>query len=116
MGCEEGLVTTEGRKRLLRLLDDQGWLCGICGGEILMDIHANIDHILPRSLGGPDELGNLQAAHRQCNTDKGHALVGGAAMLPCPLCEALFARQSTRDAHLRFVHVFASGNGVATNE
>jgi 5-methylcytosine-specific restriction endonuclease McrA len=33
------------------------------------DVH--IDHIVPYSLGGPDELYNLQVAHSSCNIRKG---------------------------------------------
>lgn len=29
------------------------------------------DHIIPRSLGGPDTMGNLRAAHRHCNNARG---------------------------------------------
>ena len=45
--------------------------CGICEGEIdyslpyLDPMSYVVDHIVPYSKGGPDELANKQAAHRR---------------------------------------------------
>lgn len=61
------------RKHLPVLIARQGGLCGLCGeplGEITPKIH--VDHVVPRSFGGNDELDNLQAAHRRCNIAKGN--------------------------------------------
>ena len=52
--------------------------CGICEQPIdytlphLDPMAFTIDHVIPLALGGPDDLGNLQAAHRKCNRDKWH--------------------------------------------
>ena len=35
---------------------------------------ATIDHIIPRSKGGGDEIENLQLAHARCNKIKGNQL------------------------------------------
>lgn len=49
--------------------------CLICGGPVCFDTRtgegATIEHILPRSLGGTNELSNLGIAHRRCNSEKG---------------------------------------------
>jgi len=47
-----------------------GWNCRYC--EIPLRIgQVTLDHVMPQSKGGPDELGNLVFACRPCNTRKG---------------------------------------------
>ena len=41
--------------------------CGYCGG-----VANTIDHVLPRSRGGPDSWENLVACCLRCNNDKGN--------------------------------------------
>lgn len=43
--------------------------CGICGLEVAF-ADMVIDHVLPVSRGGADELGNMQPAHALCNHRK----------------------------------------------
>jgi len=49
--------------------------CLICGGPLRFDARtgegATIEHILPRNLGGGNDLRNLGVAHRRCNGEKG---------------------------------------------
>lgn len=46
---------------------DRGRVCHLCGKP-----GANtIDHIIPRALGGTDELDNLRPAHKRCNSSRG---------------------------------------------
>ena len=49
--------------------------CLICGGPICFDaesgVGATVEHILPRSLGGANDLSNLGIAHPRCNGEKG---------------------------------------------
>lgn len=53
-----------------------GWKCQLCGkrvGKSYGPSHqrsATLDHIVPRSQGGPDAPSNLQLAHRICNSLK----------------------------------------------
>lgn len=48
-----------------------GGVCGLCGQPVPNeDVH--IDHIYPQSLGGADELDNLQVTHSLCNMRKGN--------------------------------------------
>lgn len=46
----------------------QHGLCGICRREL--DGTVEVDHILPRSAGGPDTWHNLHLVHRYCNRRK----------------------------------------------
>lgn len=51
--------------------------CGICGGRVNMALRhpdpmcASIDHIVPLSARGTNDLPNLQLAHLRCNLAKG---------------------------------------------
>lgn len=49
--------------------------CLICGGPVRFDAQtgegATIEHIIPRTLGGRNELGNLGITHSRCNGEKG---------------------------------------------
>lgn len=49
--------------------------CLICGGPLRFDAEtgegANIEHILPRTLGGDNDLCNLGITHPRCNGEKG---------------------------------------------
>lgn len=47
--------------------------CGICGKRLSKKT-ANVDHIVPVSRGGTDDLENLQLAHPRCNRIKGDSL------------------------------------------
>ena len=46
------------------LTGDQCW---ICTGSITTEDPLNHDHLVPRSLGGPNEVWNFAPAHRSCN-------------------------------------------------
>lgn len=54
-----------------------GWSCQICSepvdytAEPQSDWYPTIDHVVPRSKGGGDELSNLRTAHRWCNSVRG---------------------------------------------
>lgn len=57
-------------------------LCSLCGGTILYGSHEsvksqrnsrfawNVDHIVPLSRGGKNNIDNLQAVHIRCNRSK----------------------------------------------
>ena len=52
--------------------------CALCGGLLApreMDKMApmarTIDHIVPKAMGGGDEISNLRVAHRKCNAARG---------------------------------------------
>lgn len=64
-----GVISTEQARAL-------GTVCGICGEDIDLMVRKpdalapSIDHIVPRALGGTDDLANLQMAHFGCNQRK----------------------------------------------
>ena len=55
--------------------EEQGGICGICGERMQKgEGRVHLDHIVPRSRGGPTEPANLQAVHALCNLKKGNSL------------------------------------------
>lgn len=61
------------RRELPSILMRQLWLCALCGepiNKITPSVH--VDHIVPVSKGGGNEVENLQAAHGSCNISKGN--------------------------------------------
>lgn len=54
------------RKVFARLLERDGPDCWLCG-KPLDDSSATIEHLIPRSKGGPSEQWNLVLAHDKCN-------------------------------------------------
>ncbi|MDQ3854954.1 MAG: HNH endonuclease [Chloroflexota bacterium] len=56
---------------------DGQWLgkCLICNGRLTFDertgVGANLEHIVPRSRGGTNDLSNLGLTHPSCNAEKG---------------------------------------------
>ena len=45
--------------------------CPYCRGFITTQEDLTIDHIVPKSHGGTDDIENLQPMHKTCNSDKG---------------------------------------------
>src|SRR6185295_3285689 len=83
MACTQVSKRTPTRKTLRRARRSEreaaGALCYICGGDLdhtQGNLHnsAMIDHLWPRSLGGPNEGDNLRLACRQCSEKKGNFL------------------------------------------
>jgi 5-methylcytosine-specific restriction endonuclease McrA len=62
------------------LIERDGNLCHICNQEIDLSLARNsrfgatIDHVIPLSKGGVDELANLKLAHWICNIKKGNRI------------------------------------------
>ena len=61
----------------LTIASRDGFICSWCG-NIMPDwsdgMAVHIDHIIPRSKGGPDSLDNLQLLHVKCNLEKGNRI------------------------------------------
>lgn len=47
-------------------------VCAICGAGALENDPLTADHIIPVSDGGSNDLDNLRAAHRSCNSRRGN--------------------------------------------
>ena len=61
------------------LFTDQAGICG-WSGEVMPPtlVKTSKDHIIPRSLGGPDDRWNYQLLHHGCNSSKGSRLAARA--------------------------------------
>lgn len=46
--------------------------CSMCGKLLLNPKHIEVDHIIPRSQGGGDELSNLRVVCHDCHKQKSH--------------------------------------------
>ena len=66
------------RTSLIELGHRDGWECWLCGGAVDPDEPAgslwaaSVDHVVPRSLRGPDTAANRRLAHRRCNSSRGN--------------------------------------------
>ena len=72
--------TVISRTDRVAIFDRDEWTCGWCAGPVdrtLNGSHAmgpTLDHILPRSLGGSDDMENLRLLHRRCNVARSNSL------------------------------------------
>lgn len=70
------------RKLRQLIIDTYGYECHLCHELIDLSISGThpkgftIDHVLPRSRGGSNDLANLRPAHRQCNSERGANYLG----------------------------------------
>lgn len=46
--------------------------CHVCGKPITKESYATLEHILPVSKGGTDDMGNLALSHEKCNQARGN--------------------------------------------
>lgn len=94
LACQKGVGGARWRVRLVRLLVERdGDCCYLCGLTIDTTLKAgprgdeegpSIDHVVPRSRGGTDDLVNLRLTHWKCNRDKGTRSFAGASANPPP--------------------------------
>lgn len=52
------------------LVGRDGYRCALCKETLPRYYRPEFDHIVPRSLGGPDDFDNRQLAHKSCNMAK----------------------------------------------
>lgn len=57
-----------------RLLAEHGDRCWLCGAPFRRGEVPTLDHLVPRSHGGPDAADNFRLAHRTCNVRRGRDL------------------------------------------
>ncbi|WP_373418180.1 HNH endonuclease [Arthrobacter sp. BF1] len=50
------------------------WICGLCRKPV-QEADLTADHIVPVSLGGSNELSNLQISHAKCNYSRGNRTI-----------------------------------------
>ncbi len=66
--------------RIAQLAARDGWTCWLCEGPIDPDApegspgQATVDHVVPKSRGGPTAPENLRLAHARCNGRRGNDL------------------------------------------
>ncbi len=70
--------------KLRRLYKRQCGVCPLCEKPIERRLmrRATIDHIIPKSHGGPGTDDNIQLVHEECNYRKGDTCPG------CPYCQS----------------------------
>lgn len=84
MACRIGIEGWGWRSRLYGLLIERdGQDCWLCGDLVDVDLPSgprgcddgpSVDHVIPRSLGGPDDIDNLRLAHWGCNRNRGNRM------------------------------------------
>ena len=72
LSCWQSLEPAE-VKSLMRILIAHGILprCAACGEPIMTIQDFSLDHLIARSKGGPDLVGNVAPMHVGCNVEKG---------------------------------------------
>jgi hypothetical protein len=67
---------------MTELVELQHWSCPWCGDELPSSPRGTaIDHIIPRTYGGPHRRWNLQLLHTGCNSAKGKQITAAALEL-----------------------------------
>lgn len=51
---------------------NKGLPCALCGVAFKTEKEITMDHIVPKSKGGPDHMSNYQPAHLACNIARGN--------------------------------------------
>lgn len=65
----------------VRVWEKSGGICFLCGQQMMPDtaygqeLAYTIEHLLPRSRGGSNEMENLEGTHQWCNQFKGESLI-----------------------------------------
>lgn len=85
-------MTVKRRKYITQLNRTGMLLCGLCGYRIATIEEITVDHIIPKSKGGPNHTTNLQPAHKICNELKSNRELD--TWLSPPMAEELKAYAS----------------------
>ncbi len=72
------LAIVETQRKMLAAAQDGH--CALCGKDLGED-RPTIDHCIPKFMGGADKLGNLLAAHGECNGAKSNDAPTGCEMV-----------------------------------
>lgn len=71
--------------RRIDVFERDGWVCWLCDGSVPRDAKwpdsdsASMDHVVPVSLGGPHDFGNVRTAHLGCNSARGNRDIAHAS-------------------------------------
>jgi len=57
-------------RRRQRIMERDGYLCQTCSKSGKVTVAEEVDHIIPLSVGGRDDDGNLQAICKECHQSK----------------------------------------------
>ena len=71
----EGSIRKSRRETLWRMSfkkNDGVVRCFVCGEQITKESYATLEHILPVSKGGTDDMNNLALSHAKCNQKRGN--------------------------------------------
>lgn len=69
------------------IAERDGFRCHLCGGKVSMarkypdPLSPSVDHVVPLSRGGTNDLANLKLAHLRCNLAKGDGANGEQLMM-----------------------------------
>jgi CRISPR/Cas system Type II protein with McrA/HNH and RuvC-like nuclease domain len=70
----EVLMPPVGGKRILKIIERDGWKCAYCGVETCFNgwdgPMPTVDHITPKAKGGLDHIANCVVACKDCNSAK----------------------------------------------
>lgn len=69
-----GFVNKLNTLYLLNIIKYGKLTCELCHNPLGVHSIRTIDHIVPKSLGGSNRIGNLQLAHKSCNSRKGNKI------------------------------------------
>lgn len=76
------IVSTAAKRARRQALWDAGMrVCWICKGPLTLAT-MTLDHYVPSSRGGGDEIENLRPAHARCNEERGNEMPKGAKEPP----------------------------------
>lgn len=80
--CGVGQQAAQKQRRRERLAARQGGICPECELPLPEDLsETEVDHIIPRSRGGPNGAWNKRLLHLKCNRRKSYKLTSEAAAL-----------------------------------
>lgn len=80
MSDQNLLLSKKDKIKILKNRD--GIACAICSKNINKNQEITIDHWIPRSAGGSDDIDNLKLAHKKCNSWKGDRLPNDDGTIP----------------------------------
>ena len=78
------LATADWKKRRLLILQRDGYTCAYCQRDA-----NSVDHVVPRSHGGTDDLDNLVACCSSCNSSKGDRFFSSPHLPPLTFRDSL---------------------------